>query len=156
MKLIFLSAIFFNVLTKAGITETLKGLNPKNCEISKEIKYLKKKIEGKKIIIRHIKKCKDKESHLYVENHLVRTMNQVLMIEVFEEKLKNLKVLRFLEPKEYQAPLSWIKKLFGKSLQEMRMGKNIDALTGATLTSHSTVDNVAKVLKIHKELEKIE
>jgi len=150
---LILGLVIFSSYSFGSLTEILSKEVPVGCLLTKETKYLKQKVEGKKLILRHRKVCGDKTSYLYIENHLVRTMNQVLMIDVLADKISGVKVLKFYEPKEYSASKSWLKSLEGKDISQLNKREGIDSISGATITANSSIRNIEKVLNIHQAIE---
>jgi Na+-translocating ferredoxin:NAD+ oxidoreductase RnfG subunit len=94
----------------------------------------------------------------YLDKHLVRTLPQTLMVAVDAEgALVGMKVLAFREPTEYIARDGWMEQFRGKTVEdEIRMKKNIDGITGATLTARAVTQCARRTLAIHQVLEQRE
>src|SRR5690606_10015877 len=117
------------------------------CELKKENVFLKehqkKEIEAKldfkisSLILRYSYPCS--ESFIYVDSHLVRTLNETTLVEISKTNLKSIQIASFMEPTQYLPPKKWLDKL---SLNE-----KIDGLTGATL-SQNAILNVVKKYKV--------
>jgi Na+-translocating ferredoxin:NAD+ oxidoreductase RnfG subunit len=93
--------------------------------------------------------------YAYLDKHQVRTLPQILMVAVDADgALVGIRVLAFREPAEYMARDGWMEQFRGKTVQdEIRMKKNIDGITGATLTSRAVTQCARRVMAIHQVLE---
>jgi Na+-translocating ferredoxin:NAD+ oxidoreductase RnfG subunit len=93
--------------------------------------------------------------YAYLDKHLVRTLPQTIMVAVDEEgALVGIRVLAFREPSEYMAKEGWLGRFHGKTVDdEIRMKKNIDGMTGATLTSRAVTQCARRTMAIHRILE---
>ena len=93
--------------------------------------------------------------YAYLDKHRVRTLPQILMVAVDPDGvLLGIKVLDFHEPAEYMARDGWFGQFKGKTVaDEVRLKKNIDGITGATLTSRAVTQCVRRVLAVHQALE---
>ncbi|MCB1173128.1 MAG: FMN-binding protein [Leptospiraceae bacterium] len=95
----------------------------------------------------------------FIDTHRVRTRSESLLIVVNKQKqVAALKLLRFLEPAEYKPPRRWLATLEGKgSSSPLRAGVDLDAISGATMTSVAASRAVKKALQlsvlVHKRLE---
>lgn len=91
----------------------------------------------------------------YFDVHRVRTMREVIMVLVSPEAtVERIEVLRFAEPPEYMASGEWIAQLEGKSLDpDLRLGRDIINMTGATLTSEALTRAARRVLAIHRVVD---
>ncbi|QBG47526.1 FMN-binding protein [Verrucomicrobia bacterium S94] len=93
--------------------------------------------------------------YAYLDKHMVRTLPETLMVAVdTDRKLVGIRVLAFREPAEYIARDGWLEQFLGKTVKdEIRMKKNIDGITGATLTSRAVTQCARRTLAIHQVLE---
>lgn len=152
MKLILLLVLFSSTALKdtysGPLTDMLSGQVPESCELKKETKF-----RNRKFIIRHLLDCQGKRSYIYIDNHKVRTMSEILMIQLADNRVEQVKALHFYEPPEYKPKEQWLSLLKGRPVEKVKFGEDLDAVTGATLTYHAVVDNVAKVMKIHQSLK---
>jgi len=83
-----------------------------------------------------------------IESHTVRTKPEVLMVVLSPEgRVRQVVVLAFHEPPEYEPAEWWLRQFVGKRLEELSWQK-IDALSGATLTSRAVLKTVRKVVAI--------
>ena len=96
--------------------------------------------------------------YAYLDKHLVRTLPQTLMVALDAEgQLIGIKVLAFREPAEYMAREGWMEQFRGKTAgDEIRMKKNIDGITGATLTARAVTQCARRVMAIHEGLKQQE
>jgi hypothetical protein len=87
----------------------------------------------------------------YLDTHIVRSLSETVLIAVNpDHSVRAIEVLRFEEPKDYKAPEKWLEQFKGKKLNEDLSTKgSVAGITGATLTTRSTVTSVRKVLAIH-------
>ena len=91
----------------------------------------------------------------YVDVHRVRTHNEsVLFVIDTEGKLKAIEILSFNEPLEYMADDGWLSLFIDKSLDrdQLRLGRDIPNMTGATLTARAIVKASRRALAIWKVL----
>lgn len=162
----FLSILFLMNITSAswGANETfqdaLNRLYP-DCELKKEILYLtdeqKAKVNtltGLKLrsqLANRYKKCDG--GYVYIDSHIVRTLNQTVVVEVSEDQVKTFNVSAFLEPKEYKAPPKWLAQLASKKLDDLVLFTKVDGLSGATLTAKANVDAARRVLALDRVLD---
>lgn len=88
----------------------------------------------------------------YVDTHRVRTLSEsVLFIFDTEGTLRNIEVLSFAEPAEYLPHDRWYAQFAGRSdTSPLKYGREIDAVTGATLTGRATVDALNRVSAVHR------
>lgn len=92
----------------------------------------------------------------YFDVHLVRTLNEVLMVVVKPDgSVGRLEVLSFSEPEEYLPKPNWYAQFSGKTLgEELSEKRAIRPVTGATLTVRATTEAVRRVLALHRLLLK--
>ena len=157
--LLVIFTIFPSWAKQRTIEEAIVGINP-NCQLKKEIIYLTKKqkkqieeLAQQKLYsgIIHRYQCNKKIS--YVDSHIVRTLNETVILEVEESKLKNLELVSFYEPPEYKPPRKWMNSFHGKKLDKsLQLYKGIDGLSGATLTAIAITNATRKILALDKVL----
>lgn len=132
---------FCALSVNGNVLENLKNKYP-GCELSIQSIYpdktqldlLKSKYQDRIVAsfyTYYIKKCDEQESRLFVLSDLIRTQKQFLLIEIFKSKIKKIELLKFLEPNEYKVHNSW--------LEQLKLRENVDIVSGATLTSKSSV-----------------
>ncbi len=91
----------------------------------------------------------------YVDIHRVRTHNEsVLFVISPEGKILGVEVLSFNEPLEYMADEEWLEIFKGKSIDkdQLRLGRDIPNITGATLTARAIARASRRALAIWKVL----
>lgn len=86
------------------------------------------------------------------DTHRVRTKDETLFIALTPEgRVRRVEVVSFFEPEEYLAPRRWLDLLTGKSgADAFQAGRDLPAITGATLTTGAIGRTVKKVLAIHR------
>lgn len=161
MRIVLTTLLFINAAWAANETfqAALSRMYP-GCELKKEVLYLtdgqKEKIEkvsGLKLpskLANRYRNCDG--SFVYIDSHIVRTLNQTVVVEVTKKKIKTFSVSAFLEPQEYKAPLKWLAQIASKALDELVLFKQIDGLSGATLTAKANVDAARRVLALDQVL----
>lgn len=90
----------------------------------------------------------------YLDTHRVRTVSESLLITLTPSgEVRDVLVLAFAEPPEYRPAPVWYAQFRGLEPESrLKYGREIDAVTGATLTGRATVDAVSRVRKIHRWL----
>jgi hypothetical protein len=90
----------------------------------------------------------------YVDTHVVRTKRESLLISLEPDgRVRRVDVTAFLEPREYQAPASWIRQYDARPLEDdMALQRAIRPIAGATLTAIATNAAVRRVLAIDRVL----
>ncbi len=86
--------------------------------------------------------------HLHIDVHTVRTQSEGLMVALDSKGTVILvRVLVFNEPLDYKPSQRWYDFLVGKtSADALRVGHDVDAVTGATLTTGATAGAVRRML----------
>ncbi len=85
-----------------------------------------------------------------IETHTVRTKPETLMIVLTPDgQVRDVVVLAFHEPPEYQPPEPWFRQLAGKPVTALRVGGEVDGVSGATLSVRGTLESVRKVLSLY-------
>ncbi len=97
----------------------------------------------------------DVVAYAYLDKHKVRALPETLMVVLDAEGvLQKVHILAFREPQEYLPRAGWYRQFRGKTVDdEIRMKKNIDGVTGATLTSRATTQCARRVMAIHEVLK---
>jgi hypothetical protein len=89
-----------------------------------------------------------------IETNTVRTKPETLMIVLTPEgELRNVYTLAFHEPPEYMPPEHWFEKLYKRRLTDMD-SKAVDGISGATLSTHASIDSIRKVMAVYEVLIK--
>jgi hypothetical protein len=94
----------------------------------------------------------------YFDAHLVRTLNEVLLVAIgLEDEIITIEVVAFAEPPEYRAPDRWLELFDGKSWEDdLSMKGYIPNLTGATLSTRAVKSTVERILALHRVLDPLE
>lgn len=165
-----LLVISFNAYTaNRPYNDVLKDFVKPKCEQIKENIYLSKsersqieQMSGTKLYgglaLRYITKCPNKKpAYHYVDSHIVRTLNETVVLTIQENKMDSFILSSFNEPPEYIAPKKWYAQFKGVDGREvLRAREQIDALSGATLTVNASIQAVNKILALHKFLKQKE
>jgi Na+-translocating ferredoxin:NAD+ oxidoreductase RnfG subunit len=90
-----------------------------------------------------------------IETTNVRTKPETLMIVLTPDgALRDVHVLAFHEPAEYEPPNGWFKKLYNRPLAELEINKGVDGISGATLSTRSAINCIRKVMAIYQVMIK--
>ncbi len=82
-----------------------------------------------------------------IESHIVRTKPETILIVLSPEgKLRQIEMLAFHEPPEYQPPANWFKQLLNKTIAQLDFNTGVQAITGATLSSRAAIKSARKVV----------
>ena len=94
----------------------------------------------------------------YFDAHRVRTLRETLMVVVDPaRKIRRIEILVFGEPEDYIPRGNWYGQFLGRGLDdELRLGRGIRAVTGATLTARATTDCARRTLALHQVLGELE
>jgi len=85
-----------------------------------------------------------------IESQTVRTQPETLLVVLSSTgELVNVEVLAFHEPTEYKPQQLWLAKLFKKPVDQLRAHHGVDAISGATLSVKSTLDQIRKVMAVY-------
>lgn len=90
--------------------------------------------------------------YAFFETHIVRTKPETFMIIVDENgKIRYVDLLAFYEPMDYLPTPKWFQLFNGKSLDNKLWPKrDIDTITGATLSVQAMTQGVRKILAIYE------
>lgn len=88
-----------------------------------------------------------------IESHTVRTKPETLLIVLTPEgRLKQIHVLAFHEPPEYQPSERWFQQLYDRAPSDLKLNQGIDGISGATLSSRAALSSARKVLALFQVL----
>ena len=92
----------------------------------------------------------------YLDTHTVRTKKETLLVMLNGDgTLKRVEVVAFLEPPEYMPGDRWYRQFDGKQLDEnLKLDRDIHAVTGATLTARATTDAVRRIMAVDAVLQR--
>ncbi len=86
-----------------------------------------------------------------IESQTVRTQAETLLVVLSPTgELVNVEVLAFHEPMEYKPQKLWLEKLFKRPVDQLRAHHGVDAISGATLSVKSTLDQIRKVMAVYQ------
>ncbi len=90
----------------------------------------------------------------YFDAHRVRTLPETVMVVVdVEGRVERVEVLSFDEPPAYLPGPPWYRQFVGRALDpDLALKRDIDGITGATLTARATTEAVRRVLALHHVL----
>jgi len=104
------------------------------------------------ILLRYKSNCANTQGHVYIDSHIVRTLNETVVAHVETNSIRKYEIASFMEPKEYLAPQKWINQFLGKSYDDANKQFKVDALSGATLSASAIKKSAMKILVIDKVL----
>jgi len=92
----------------------------------------------------------------YLDTHIVRTKKESVLVMLNSDgTVKRVEVVAFLEPPEYLPAERWYRQFDGKQLNEnLKIDRDIHAVTGATLTAKATTEAVRRILAIDAILQR--
>ena len=87
-----------------------------------------------------------------IDVHNVRTLPEAFLVVLSPEgAVRTLRVLAFHEPLEYMPSERWYQQFAGKTLAApLRLGGDIHAIVGATLSSRATTEGVRRALALYQ------
>lgn len=90
------------------------------------------------------------------DTHVVRTMPETFMVVLSPAgTVAAAHLLAFYEPTEYSPPERWLEQFHDAALaDDLRLGRGIAGITGATLTSEAVTAGIRRALAIHAVLLK--
>ncbi len=90
----------------------------------------------------------------YFESHLVRTMNETVMVVVGAgSQVAFVEILSFIEPDEYMASKRWLGQFPGRKLDdELALRRGLRNISGASLTAEAVTRSVRRALAVHQVL----
>ena len=92
--------------------------------------------------------------YAHIDVHTVRTKPEALLVVLNPEaEVTQTRVLAFHEPLEFMPSDSWYRTFVGQDMEsDLRVGFDIDGVTGATLSTWATVDSVRRMLAFYRVL----
>ena len=90
----------------------------------------------------------------YFESHLVRTMNETVMVVVDGNgAVRFVEILSFIEPDEYLASKRWLGQFPGRKLDDdLALRRGLRNISGASLTAEAVTRSVRRALAVHQVL----
>jgi hypothetical protein len=91
-----------------------------------------------------------------LDTHTVRTLPETFLIVVSPEgKVAATHLLAFYEPLEYSPSVRWLEQFHDATLTDgLRIGRDVAAITGSTLSSEAVTGGVRRALAIYDVLLK--
>jgi hypothetical protein len=131
------------------------SLFPDDAELAKIQQQAKMKLESGMFSF-YVGKNGDKVTgYAAIETETVRTNPETLLIVLSPEgELRAVHLLAFHEPPEYQPPERWFDALIKQPLAELEIGKGVDGVSGATLSTRSALGSVRKVMALYQVMVK--
>ena len=86
--------------------------------------------------------------HAVIHSHIVRTKRETFLL-VFDANatILNLSIIAFFEPAEYVPTDRWLARFTGRTAtQRLAVGDDVDAVSGATLSTRGITDEVRWIL----------
>ncbi|MEQ9364893.1 MAG: FMN-binding protein [Leptospirales bacterium] len=92
------------------------------------------------------------QGYALFDTHIVRTKEQTIFVALNSDgSVRVARVVSFFEPREYLAPERWLAIFEEKTVSDdLRPGRDLPAISGATLTTRATSTAVRKALQLHK------
>lgn len=89
-----------------------------------------------------------------IDIHTVRTLPEAFLVVLTPEGVvRNLRVLAFYEPPEYQPTDRWLQQFEGRGLEaETRLGGAIHGIAGSTLSAQAVTGGVRRALALYEVL----
>lgn len=136
-------------------TVEMKSLFPTDEEVAQIEQLAKVKMESKLFSFYVGKQEGNIIGYAAIESHNVRTKPETLLVVLDSDgNLRKVVTLAFHEPPEYQPPERWYAQLLNHELDEMKFGKDIQGITGATLSSRAAINSARKVLAVFQVMLK--
>lgn len=133
----------------------MKSLFPTESEIAQIEQLAKVKMESKLFSFYVGKQQGHIIGYAAIESHNVRTKPETLLVVLDATgKLRQVVTLAFHEPPEYQPPERWFQLLIGRKRDELSLGRDIQGIAGATLSTRATVNSARKVLAVFEVMQK--
>lgn len=90
----------------------------------------------------------------FFESHLVRTMNETIMVVVgADAQVAFVEILSFAEPEDYLASKRWLGQFPGRKLDDdLALRRGLRNISGASLTSEAVTRAVRRALAVHQVL----
>lgn len=132
------------------------NIEVKNLVISKDMmekleKNFSIKLNSRMVTFYIAKKDGKVVGYGYVDIHTVRTKPEAVLYTIIPDgKIEVVEVLAFHEPLEYLPDERWFKQFSKKDESNLKFKKDIQNVTGATLTSRAITENAKKVLLLWK------
>ena len=92
--------------------------------------------------------------YAHIDVHTVRTKPEGFMVVLGPDgEVTGVRVLAFYEPLDYLPTQSWYDRFMGKGKRDgLRLGRDVDAVTGATLSARAATEGVRRMLAYYEVL----
>jgi Na+-translocating ferredoxin:NAD+ oxidoreductase RnfG subunit len=115
-------------------------------------KRARAKVESK-IITYYVGRSDDQTpaGTIFFDTHTVRSMPETILVWLQpDSRIRSVEILAFYEPEDYKVRSGWLKRLDGKGGEaELVVGRDLDQVTGATLTVRALAQATRRILAIH-------
>jgi len=133
----------------------LLSLFPTESQMAQIEQLAKSKLESNLISVFVGKKQGQIVGYAMIESHNVRTQPETMLLVVDADgNLTNLRILAFHEPPEYQPPDRWYAKLLNLPVEKLSFDNDVQAVSGATLSSRAALNGARKLLAIYQVMLK--
>lgn len=92
--------------------------------------------------------------HAHIDVHTVRTKSEGFMVVLDAQgQVETVRVLAFYEPLEYLPSSRWYDRFVGRGAgDDLRLGRDIDGVSGATLSARAATEGVRRMLAYYEVL----
>jgi transcriptional regulator of nitric oxide reductase len=92
--------------------------------------------------------------YAHIDVHTVRTKPEGFMVVLRPDgSVSDVEILAFYEPLEYLPTSNWYDRFTGKAREDrLRVGRDVDAVTGATLSARAATEGVRRMLAYYQVL----
>jgi hypothetical protein len=131
------------------------SLFPSDEQVTEIERLAKVKLESKLFSFYVGKKQDAIVGYAAIESHNVRTKPETLLVVLDPQgNLRQVVTLAFHEPPEYQPPERWFSQLLNHTLEDLSFGKDVQGVTGATLSTRAALNSARKVLAVFQVMLK--
>ena len=88
-----------------------------------------------------------------IDTHTIRSLPQTVLVVIAPDgRIASTLLLAFHEPEQYRAPARWFEQFRGLPLnRDLAVGRSVDGVSGATMTSHSATAAARRALAVWEE-----
>lgn len=111
-------------------------------------------LDSRLVTLHTARKGEQVVGHAHIDVHTVRTRPEALLVALDAGgKVVTLRVLAFQEPLEYMPAQGWYDLFLGRVRSDrLKVGHDIDGVTGATLTTRATAEAVRRMFAYYSVL----
>jgi transcriptional regulator of nitric oxide reductase len=152
--------VFFSQSTALGmafpdadrIEKTTHILTPE--QVSDIERRARSKVQSRLVAIHSAWRGDELLGYAHIDVHEVRTKPEGFMVTLGPEGVvRGVRVLAFYEPIEYLPSSRWYDLFAGKRRDDgLRLGRDVDAVTGATLSARAATEGVRRMLAYYDVL----